>query len=371
MSTRLPGLFFVLVAVLPAAASDEVEALLLQKFNVRRQVEAERLRVFVADTVAKAKELKDVNPDQGIDLLRAAVNLIDDVKSLNGTERRALFDLMQPVVQELRDMSLSKRREKASRRLEAFRDYLEVAAFEGRYPARSGSDKWEPANFISPEGQSRVGKLIGIGTGAVIFKFAQKEENVSPLALPLIQVFGGVYVFDRQNAHHVFLTNREFYDSVWSHLVHNYQLDDSTSKPNLTTTELTRVADKARLRATIETGEFFLRALPGVEPIPGVGDNEGAFLEFVAQTLMHKGLPVPINRIYTRELQDRLVGFSPMQLSAARRTLFLLQSKDASVSPVYAEIMRDETTKLLKSEYSGFSESEANRAILYLFGKLK
>jgi hypothetical protein len=86
---------------------------------------------------------------------------------------------------------------------------------------------------------------------------------------------------------------------------------------------------------------------------------------------MYKGLPVPINRVYSREMQDRLIGFSPIQLSAARRTLYLLQIRDTRVSPLFAEILRDETTKLLKSEYSGFSESEANRAILYLFVKLK
>jgi len=189
--------------------------------------------------------------------------------------------------------------------------------------------------------------------------------------MPLIQVFGGFYVFDRQNAHHVFLTNREFYDAVWLRLVHEYDLTDSVTKPKLTAAEAIRVADKVRLRATIESGEYFLRNLPGLEPIPGVGDNEDDFLAFVAQSLMHKGLPIPINRVYSRELQDRLVGFSTMQLSAARRTLFLLQVKDASVSPVFVEIMRDETTKLLKSEYSGFSESESNRAILYLFSKLK
>ena len=62
---------------------------------------------------------------------------------------------------------------------------------------------------------------------------------------------------------------------------------------------------------------------------------------------------------------------SPPYVSAARRTLVLLQAKGVSVSPVYAEIMRDETTKLLKSEYANFSENEANGAVLFIFGKLK
>ena len=153
MFPRFAVMLLMLTVVSPAAASDEVEALLLYKFAVQNKIEAERLRTFVTDTVAKAKELKDTDPDQGIDSLRGAVNRIDSVK-LNATDRRTLIDFMQPVVQELRDASLAKRREKASRNLEAFKNYLEVAAFEGRYPGRSGSEKWEPAYFTSPDGQA-------------------------------------------------------------------------------------------------------------------------------------------------------------------------------------------------------------------------
>jgi hypothetical protein len=121
----------------------------------------------------------------------------------------------------------------------------------------------------------------------------------------------------------------------------------------------------------IESGVYFLRALPGAEQIAGIGANEDAFLAYLAQALVQKGLPIPINRVYARELQDRLVGFSAQQWSAARRTLFVLQARDVKVSPASGEFLRDETAKLLKSEYSGFTETETNRAVLYIFAKLK
>src|SRR6185295_17792307 len=98
------------------------------------------------------KELKDADPEEGIHLLRIAVNRMDNVKLLAPSERRSLLDLIGPIVQELREVSLAKRREKASRRLDAFKEYLESIALEVRYPGRSGADGWEPAVFMSPDG---------------------------------------------------------------------------------------------------------------------------------------------------------------------------------------------------------------------------
>ena len=326
---------------------------------------------FVNDAVARAKEIKETDPDKGIDILRSATNRIDEVKLMNGIERRAMVEIVQPLVIECRDLSLLKRREKASVRVEAFKDYLEISAYEGRYPGRSDMAQWEPALFMTPDGKSRPGKLMAIATGIVTVKYKAKEENVPALPLPLIQVFGGFYVFDKNVGHHVFLTNREFHETIWSRLVRQYDSEDSPSRKRLTAEEKARLKDDARLRASIDSGEFFLRSLPNLEPIPGVGRDEGDFLEFIAQTLMNKGMPLTVDRIYPSELQDRLAGFSKMQLSAVHRSLFLLHAKDVSLSPLYIEIMRDETAKLLRSEFAGFTESETNRAIQYLFSKLK
>jgi hypothetical protein len=370
MLSRFAVCSLLLLVSLRASASDAVEALLLHKFAVQNKIDAEKTRAFVNDATSKAKELKDVDPDRGIDVLRAAANRLDGVKALSTTDRRALIDLVQPLMQELRDTSLLKRRELASRHLEAFKEYLEISGYEGRNLGRSGSDHWEPAVFMSPDGQSQYGKLIALGKN-VTHRFTQKELNAALVLMPLIQVFGGFYVFDRANSNHVFLTNREFYDSVWSRLAREYETADLPGKRALTAAESARAADKVRLRASIESGEFFLRSLPNLEPIAGVGDDEDAFLAFVGATLAYKGLPVPVDQIYARELRERLVGFSPMQWSAARRTLFLLKAKDTAISPLFVEIMRDETTKLLKTEYAGFTESDANRAVLYVFSKLK
>ncbi len=370
MSSRVAGLLLVLVATGPAWA-DEFEDILLYKFGVQKQIEIERVRAVVTEAVNKAKEVKENDPDQAIEILRAATNRLDDIKLMSGIERRAMVDLVQPLVIECRDLSLAKRREKASVRFERFKDYLEVSALEGRYPGRSGPAAWEPAAFMDPDGRSRVGKLVGLNTGLVTVNYGQKDLNVAALPLPLIQVFGGLYVYDKASGHHVFLTNREFYDFLWSPLVRQYDADDVPGKKKLTAEETTRSRDDLRLNASIATGEFFLRSLPNQEPIAGVGDDESHFLNFVAQAIMQKGMPQTIDRIYPREMQDRLVGFSKMQLSAVRRSLFLLQAKDVAVSPLYIEIMRDETAKLLRSEYAGFTEGEANRANLYLFSKLK
>ncbi len=373
MLSRSLGLLLVLFASGPVLAADEFEEILLYKFSVQKQLDVERARAFVNETVNKAKEIKEIDPDRGIDLLRAATNRIDEVKLMSALERRAMVEVVQPLVLELRDLSLQKRREKASRRIEAFKDYLEVSAYEGRYPGRSGIAAWEPAIFMAPDGQSRPGKLLGLGTGAgaVTLKYGIKEITSAPMPLPLIQVFGGFYVLDKSTGHHVFLTNREFYTSVWSPLVRQFDAEDIPGKKKLTPAEIARGQDDRRLKTSIDSGEFFIRSLTNLEPIPGVGDDESAFLEYLTQSVMHKGLPQPVDRIYSREMQDRLVGFSKMQLSAVRRSLFLLLAKDVAVSPIYAEIMRDETAKLLRSEFLGFSENEANRAILFLFSKLK
>lgn len=364
------AIFSFLIAT-PLPAADELQDLLLDKFRSQNQLDHERLRTVVVEAVTKAGELKETDPDRGIDLLRVASNRIDGVKLLNVAERKALTELIQPLIAECRDNSLRKRRERASLRVDAFKEYLEISAFEGRFPGRSGAEHWEPANFMAPDGTSRVGRLYTLGTGAITFKFGPKELHQPPSNFPLIQVFGGFYVFDKNAGYQVFLTNREFYDSVLLPLVREYDRSDTPGKTLRTTAELARRPNPRRLQASIDSGEFFLRSLPDLEPIPGVSANEGPFLEFVAQSLMHKAMPISIDRIYPVDLQDRLVGFSKIQLSAVRRSLQLLQAKDVAVSPLYAEIMREETSQLLKSEYANFGQGEINRAVLYIFSKLK
>lgn len=369
---RLRSLIVVLglLATNSARADDELQELLFHKFKLQNQAEAKTLRDDVAIAVEKATALKETDPDQGIDLLRAAANRVDGVKLLSGAERKALADQVKPLLTELRGISLQRRRDKASNWLEAFKEYLEVSAFEGRFPGRSDS-KWEPAVFMTPDGVSRVGKLYTLGTGLITFRYGNKEQNQLPATFALIQVFGGFYVYDFQAGHQIFMTNREFYDYVVRPFVRDYDRADVPGRTRLTAAEMARRPIQKLLDHSIATGEFFLRSLPDLEPIPGIGSNEAPFFEFLAQTLLNKSLPVPLERVYPTDLQDRLLGFSKMQLSAVRRTLLLLQAKDTAVSAFYAEILRDEVTQLLKSEYTNFSPSEINRAVLYIFSKLK
>jgi hypothetical protein len=360
-----------LACVGPVAAADEFEALLLDTFKTQNQVDARKLRDEVVAAVAKANDLKETDPDRGIELLRAASNSMDRVKLLSGAERKAMSELLRPAILELRDLSIRKRRDLASIRLDAFKEYLQFSAYEGRYPGRSGADHAEPAYFMAPDGSSRVGKLLSLGTGVITFKFDLKERNQFPLTFPVIQVFGGFYVYDQSFGYQTFLTNREFFDHVLMPLVKEYDRSDAPGKTKRTPAEAARAPDLRRLKSGIDSGEFFLRTLPDTEPIPGVSSNEDPFLEFVAQKLIHKGLPVPVDRIYSHELQDRLEGLSRIQLSAVRRTLHLLQLKGTAVSPLYAEILREEVTQLLKSEYANFTQNEINRSVLYIFSKLK
>jgi hypothetical protein len=289
-------------------------------------------------------------------------------------DRRAMIDQMQPVMNDLRRVSLMKRRAKASKALDAFREYLEITALESRYPGRAAADSadsWEPAFFMAVTGKTRLAKLVKMSTTYVTRQYDVQKELVTPAAIPTIQVFGGLYVFDHNTGHHLFLSNREFYDSVWTKFLDQYHASDVPGKKRLTGAEVARPANPRRLKAQIDSGEYFLRGMPNLEPIPGVGNDESHFLEYVATNLRDRGLPVEIDRIYPRDLQETLVGFNKMQLSATKRTLHLLQAKNVTVSTLYAEILREEVTKVLKSEYANFIDSESNRAVQYIFSKLK
>lgn len=354
-----------------AQADNGFEDRLLAKFQIRNQEDVGALRKQVADTVAEATALKDVDPDKGIELLRDLRNRMDGVKILTGAQRREFTDAMQPVVLELRDQSLANRRDRASRRLEDFRDFLVVGGYEGRYPGRSGNHKWEPANFISPNGQARLGKLVSLSRGSLSLKFGLKDEVIAPPFYPLIQVFGGFYVYDKTLNHHVFLTNREFYSYVWQPILQRYLTDDSILRPPVSPIEALRVPEPGILKTTVDSGVYFLRSLPAQEPIPGLGSNESPFLDYLALRVGTKLLPTELNRMYPRDLQDRLLGLSEIQWSAAHRAVMLMRSRDLSVSPLFAEILREETDKLLRSEYANFSQIESNRAIFYIFSKLK
>src|SRR5262249_17827054 len=149
---------------------------------------------------------------RGLEILRDVRNRMDKFKLLSPADRRSLNDLLQPLTAELRDLSLLKRREKASQKLDAFRDFLVVGGYEGRFPGRSGADQWEPANFTSSDGKTRLGKLFAVSRDRVSHKFGDRELHVQPPLFPLIQVFGGFYVYDKSLNHHVFLTNREFFE---------------------------------------------------------------------------------------------------------------------------------------------------------------
>lgn len=356
-----------------ARASDELEIILLDKFSVQNKAALARIRADLNDAIAKAQELKDFDPDAGIDLLRAIRNRID-IARVSPADRRGLAEIVAPAMQELRDASLHKRREKATKRLEAFKEYLEVSAYEGKFPGRSAPDphgnKWEPANIWAPDGSTQLTKITSLGTANVALEFGKRKANYAPLTLPFIQVFGGFYVFDKSLGHHMFMTNAEFNEHVWIPLAKQFVKEGLGLKNRIM--PIPGPEMEKLLRVSVASGEHFLRGLPNLEAIPGILPAEEAkFLEYAAGSINQNNLPTTITRIYPFELQERLAGMSEMQWSAARRTLNLLQAKDTAVSPLYAEILREETVTMLKDEYPNFAEVSTNRAILYIFSKLK
>lgn len=357
----------ILLTAAGVGRADELEDILVEKFRTRTIVDSAAARKVVIDAVGRAAELKEADPERGLEILRAATNQVDAVQSLTPADRRAMTELVQPVLAELRDVALQKRRVQASMRIDAFKRYLEISGYEGRYPGRANPEKWEPAAFMAPDGTTRMGKLYAMGTGLITFKYGREERNQSPGTLPVIQVFSGLYVFDKLTGYHVFLTNREFYDFVWMPILRDYRREQFEQKAKRVPVG---ADDSPLLNASVASGEYFLRDLPNLPAIPGIGEDVPAFLEHFAQVLVQKGIPISVERIYDLDLQERLAGSDKIKLSAIRRVVHLLKLKNASVSPLYAEIMREETTQLLTSEYAGFTQPELNRAILYIFSKL-
>src|SRR5204863_9958844 len=85
-----------------AAASDELEIILFDKFAVQNKAALARIRADLNDAIAKSAELKDSDPDAGIDLLRAIRNRIDAAR-VSPADRGGLAEIVAPAMQELRD----------------------------------------------------------------------------------------------------------------------------------------------------------------------------------------------------------------------------------------------------------------------------
>lgn len=358
----------VFVTWLPA---NDFEEILFLKFHEQNKLATEKLRAHVNDAAAKAKELQDESPETGLELLREAFRRLDAARMLPPTERRAMSEVLKPLLVELRGRSILKKRLRAVDRMEAFREYLTTTAIEGKYPGRSGPEHWEPAYFTTPDGQSRLGMLYRLGTATVSVQFGREQKEFVALTLPIIQVFGGFYVFDLHVGHHLFLTNREYYQYVFRPYAREFTQEGTLSRLQDVMVKFDQAEARPEVKAQIQSGEFFLRTLASREPIPGVGDREFEFNEFLTQKVVRTGLPMAVDRMYPGELFDRLKGMSLIQMSATRRAVFLMRAKEIVVSNLYAEILREETAKLLRSEYAGFSEQEMNRTLVYVFGKIR
>src|SRR5262245_18869546 len=120
MYRRLIAIVLLASAPISTRADDGFEDLLIKKFQAQRVADYKQLEAAVDDAKLQAEKLKDTDPDRGIEILRDIRNRMDNVKLISMTERRAQLEKLQPVVAELPDLSLRKRREKASMRLDAF-----------------------------------------------------------------------------------------------------------------------------------------------------------------------------------------------------------------------------------------------------------
>jgi hypothetical protein len=367
--TRLLAVFAFLV-LLAGVRADDFESRLLEKFDRNAKGDVEKLRQFVDASVTQAKAIKETDPDTALELLRQASIRIDRLSLLPYADRKALSDGIRPILQEMRDEVLLRKRVEATKKLSQFRDFLEVVAFELRNPGRSGPDHWEPAYAIDPGGRPQLVQLLAVNGDGVVFKAGNEEKkSVSPKYFPWIQVGGGVYVYDVAVNHHMWMSNQQFFNLIFMPLVDAYVAEDPRNRG---VGARSRSTSDPLLQRQIDNGVFFLRGLVAIEPIPGLVENqETDFLEWAGQRVLKKALPTPISRIYDHEMLDRLDSLRMIQVSAVNRALQMLRQKGVASSKLYAEILREETTSLLRSEYPTWDDSTTNRALIYLFNKLR
>ncbi len=133
-----------------------------------------------------------------------------------------------------------------------------------------------------------------------------------PTYFPWIQVGGGVYVYDLSVGHHMWMSNRQFFTSIFMPLVDAYVAED---RRNRGIGARSRSVSDPLLQAEADSGVFFLRGLAGIQPIPGLVENqETEFLEWAVQRLLQKGLPTQMSRIYDREMLEQLSSLTPRQI---------------------------------------------------------
>lgn len=357
-------------AAVGAVSASEIEDVLLQRFADRNRVAMERLRIEVNEAVAKAKAMKESDAEGAMALLRNVGGRVDRTPILAYAERKAMNEAVRLVLTELRDHAAAIRREAATTQFEAFRAYLETGAQDAKGIGRANPEKWEPAIFTDLNGVARPVKFTGLGTGVISHHYRSEEKNYPPGLFPWVQVFGGMYVFDKSVNHHVFLTNREFFEHVWMPIVPELRALDLI--PEAGWHSRYESGRKKRLEdPDLATGVMLLRQIPSAAPIPGVEGREAEFVEFAAVRLRDRGLPLLPERIYDPELERTMFGASAMHKSAIRRSLNLMQARNLVVSPLYAEILREEASVLVRSEYANFPDVELNRALPYVFRQLR
>ena len=362
---------FVAIALLLSVAqvrADDVESRLFQKFDRNGKAEVEKLRQFVDASVTQAKAVKESDPDAALELLRQASIRIDSLSLLPYADRKALSDGIRPILQEMRDQVLLRKRLEATKKVALFRDYLEHVAPDLRNPGRSGPDHWEPAYGFDPAGRPQLIQLLKTSGDGVFFKAGIEDKKMPTKYFPWLQVAGGVYVFDVSVGHHMWMSNQQFFNSVFMPLVDAYVLENPRYRG---IGARSRSTSDPLLQGEVASGAFFLRGLAGVPPIPGIIENqEPEFLEWAAQRLMNKALPTAMSGIYDREMLDRLSGLTTTQISAVHRSVQMLRQKGVATSKLYAEILREETSSLIRSEYGNWDDGAMNRALIYAFAKL-
>jgi hypothetical protein len=366
--TRLLATVALFVAVAHLRA-DDFESRLLQKFDRNSKVEVDKLRQFVDASITQAKAIKDSDPDAALELLRQASIRIDSLSLLPYAERKTLTEGIRPILQEMRDQVLSRKRLEATKKVSLFRDYLEHVAPDLRNPGRSGPEHWEPAYGFDPAGRPQLIQLLKTSGDGVFFKAGIEDKKMSAKYFPWLQVAGGVYVFDVAVGHHMWMSNQQFFNSIFMPLVDAYVLEDARNRG---IGARSRSTSDPLLQGEVASGVFFVRGLAGVQPIPGIVENQEAdFLDWMSQRLMNKALPTAMSGIYDREMLDRLTGLTTTQISAVHRSVQMLRQKGVATSKLYAEILREETSSLIRSEYGNWDDGAMNRALIYVFSKLR
>jgi hypothetical protein len=360
---------FALLLCLAGVRADDFESRLLQKFDSNSKADVEKLRQFVDASVTQAKAVKETDPDAALELLRQASIRIDSLTLLPYAERKSLTEGIRPILQEMRDQVLLRKRIEATKKVGYFRDYLEHVAPELRNPGRSGADHWEPAYAFDPAGRPQLIQLLKTSGDGIFFKAGIEDKKMPTKYFPWLNVAGGVYVFDVAVGHHMWMSNRQFFNSIFMPLVDSYVAENPRSRG---IGARSRSISDPLLQGEIDSGVFFLRGLSGVQPIPGIIENqESEFLDFAAQRVLNKALPTTVSRIYDRDMFERLSGLTTTQISAVARSIQMLRQKGVATSKLYAEILREETSSLIRSEYGNWDDASMNRALIYVFSKLR